>query len=136
VQTGSRGVYSVAHQPALEAVLLMGYDPTELWLYDLESGQAWPLARPEIELGFAVAVGDDRVVLVGETGIVSYRFERTSRGFDYEVRAGLNSTVGFFVIAASLPERGWLAAGFSGTLCLFDLGLLPDAVLMRGHVGD
>jgi WD40 repeat protein len=133
VATRSYGIYSVAHQPGVDLVVMVGIQPTDLWVYDLVSEHGARLADPDLNLFWAAAVGKDSVVVVGDASVAVYRFERRNGRLHYQVRVGLSSALGYQGIVADLPAHGWIATGGVGNINLLDLSQLPPAPIMSGQ---
>jgi WD40 repeat protein len=133
VETTSPSVYCVVELEALEAVLLLGAMPTNVWLYDLQSMTFSRLHDLDSRFGWAVPLGRDRIIVFGENGVASYRFARTSRGIEYELSVGLNTDLGMSWIGATAKggERAVIGTD-DGRLLFVDPEDIPEAVLARG----
>jgi WD40 repeat protein len=125
----SSGVYCVAAQPEVGALLMVGVRPASLWAYDLQREAAWELPLPGQDLQWATPVGRDRLVVVGQNLVASYRFQRQADVLSWELSIGLSSDLGSASTATALPGSERIAAGTGdGRL------LLIDTVPLLGHV--
>jgi WD40 repeat protein len=136
VQTPSRGVYSVVEVAGADAVLLLGINPTSVWLYDLEQRRFARLADLDLGLVWALSAGPGRVVILGESCVASYRFHRTATGMRYELSAALSSDLGDAGVGVAVDGGQRVAAGSGdGRLLLFRLEDLPAEVMVSAEVG-
>jgi WD40 repeat protein len=136
IETNSFGIYSMVARPQVGVVLVVGTDPTNLWLYDVETGDVWPLPVPDLPLYWTVAAGDDRIIVVGRNTALSYRFRRVDGALNYEISAGLNSDLGELYVGTAIPGSSLVACGSgAGRVVVFDTYQLPIVPLSEGRLG-
>ena len=128
-------VYAVAEHPELKVVALLGIRPSELWIYDLVTGQAGPVELPDPSLTWICPAGADRFVLVGRGTVTTCRLQRRGDALHYAVSQNFNTDLGFLVVCAAPSGAPWVGAGSAaGKLVIFEPAALSRRIYASGQV--
>ncbi|MBP7866921.1 MAG: tetratricopeptide repeat protein [Acidobacteria bacterium] len=113
-------VYAMAYHPDLNMVCLVGTQRGDLWLYDVETGNAGRLATADEYASSCTILGKDTFLVFGKNTVVSYRMERRKEGIHYTVGYNLNTDIGIaFVCAASRDGNQAVSGSADGRIAVF-----------------
>jgi serine/threonine protein kinase len=108
----SETVYRFAHLEALDAVAIVGLNPSRLWCFDLVDGTLHPLPDHGQEwLYLAPDPGGGGFIASGFGVIGRYALERRADGFDTRLRLGYAGSVGGLSVLLGPDQSGQIVAG-------------------------
>jgi hypothetical protein len=110
-ELASDGGYCLTHSPSLQMVMLVGTNPSDLFLVDLQTFSLYQLSDLGLNLFWAKDLGKNSFIAAGENALLRYSFTRGDTGITYEVSSRLSTDLGTVYVIEKLTDGNTIALG-------------------------